>query len=161
MTCGSIRSGLRKTPSPPLALSHSHISLMLKSLSAAFAGERVGPIAKQCRAGSPPHWGEQLSFLSYGFGLPFSAAVEHGIEGDDELSHDRDDGDLGLLAGSAEALLEGLEVGVPDGGGLSGHEEDASTIAAAAADTAQAAHFAAVGGVGHGADEGGALAGGC
>src|SRR5258708_20293283 len=120
---------------------------------------------------SPPHlrgrgWGpshlrwegEQLSFLSYGFGLPFSAAAEHGIEGDDELSHDRDDGDLGLLAGGAEALLEGLEVGVPDGGGLSGHEEDASNIGAAAEDTAQAAHFAAVEVVGHDADEGGDLA---
>src|SRR5882757_5445253 len=63
MTCGSIRSGLGRTPSPPLALSHSHISLMLKSLSAAFAGERVGPIAKQCRAGSPPHLGEVVGVM--------------------------------------------------------------------------------------------------
>jgi hypothetical protein len=34
---------------------------------------------------------------------------DHGVERDDELSHDRDDGDLGLLGGGDQALLERFE----------------------------------------------------
>jgi hypothetical protein len=64
---------------------------------------------------------------SSGFGLPASAVAEHGVEGGDHLAHDGDDHDLGLLAGSGEALVECFEGGVATAGAEGSHVEDVST----------------------------------
>src|SRR5260370_516203 len=66
-------------------------ALMLIPLSArVFAG---GEVVR----GNPRTGVSNCLFRSSSFSLPFGAAADHGIERDDELSHDRDDDDLGLL----------------------------------------------------------------
>ena len=47
-----------------------------------------------------------------GYGLPFAVCAEQGVDERDQLAHDGDDGDLVLLAAGAEALEEGLHLGI-------------------------------------------------
>ncbi len=81
--------------------------------------------------------------------------ADHGVEGNDKLSHDGDDGHFGLLAGVEQASFEGLESGIEHGGGLGSHEENASDGGSAAKDVAQAFHLAAVEVVRNDANQGG------
>ena len=45
-------------------------------------------------------------------GLPFAVGAEQGVDERDQLAHDGDHGDLMLLAAGAEALEEGLHLGI-------------------------------------------------
>ncbi len=103
----------------------------------------------------PPHSnGEQLSCCRCRW-LPRGIVADHGVEGNDKLSHDGDDGHFGLLAGVEQASFEGLESGIEHGGGLGSHEENASDGGSAAKDVAQAFHLAAVEVVRNDANQGG------
>ena len=81
---------------------------------------------------------------SSALGLPASAVAEHGVEGGDHLAHDGDDDDLGLLAGSGEALVECFEGGVATAGAEGSHVEDVSDRHASAVDAAVSPQLAAV-----------------
>ena len=76
-----------------------------------------------------------------------------GIEGDEELSGDRDEGELGRLAGLSEALVELSERRVESRGRHRGQVEHGSHGSAATADTSGAPERAAVAGEGCEADE--------
>ena len=81
---------------------------------------------------------------SSGLGLPASAVAQHGVERGDHLAHDGDNDDLGLLAGSGEALVECFEGGVVTASAEGRHVEDVSDRHAAAVDAAMSAELAAV-----------------
>ena len=49
---------------------------------------------------------------SGGARLPFAVGAEQGVDERDQLAHDGDHGDLVLLAAGAEALEEGLHLGI-------------------------------------------------
>ena len=70
--------------------------------------------------------------------------AQHRVERGQQLAHDRDDGDLGLLALGQQALLEGLRDRVVQGGGLGCHEPDVANPGPTAEDAARATHAAAV-----------------
>ena len=53
---------------------------------------------------------------SSGVGPPASAVAQHSVERGDNLAHDGDKDDLGLLAGGGEAVVECFEGGVVTGG---------------------------------------------
>ena len=58
--------------------------------------------------------------------------AEHGVEGDDELSHGGEDGELGGLSVGGEALKEAVQgMVLAAQGGEGGHVEDLSHVAAA------------------------------
>lgn len=65
---------------------------------------------------------------------PFPAVAEEGVGQDEELSHDRDQGELLRLAGGDEPLVGGAEVGVEAGRDQRRHVEGAAQVRPAAAD---------------------------
>ena len=88
--------------------------------------------------------------------VPGLIAREHGVEDNDQLAHAGDEGDLGLLAPGAQALVVGLEHRIVLGGGAHDrHKEELAELAASAPDVALAFALAAVVVEGRGADEGG------
>src|SRR3569833_4354786 len=102
----------------------------------------------------PIHMGSNCLSLGDSW-QPRGVVSDHGVERNDELAHDGDDGDLWLLADGNEPLLEGFEGGIEPGGDLSGHEEAAPDGGPAAEDAAQAYHPSTVEVVGDDADQGG------
>jgi hypothetical protein len=90
-------------------------------------------------------------------GLPRLSVAQDGVEDGDELSHEGDEGDLGLLAGGQETLSEGLEDRVVQGAGEGGHVGDIADRLSAAEDVSLSAQDPAVEGVGRDPDEGGRL----
>ena len=69
---------------------------------------------------------------------PASIGFEQGVRGDDELSHDGGDGDLGGLPGSNELLIFCLEIGIVPGGDEGRHIESLPHVGASATDEALA-----------------------
>src|SRR4051812_25285032 len=69
---------------------------------------------------------------------PWSSAGEDGVDEDDELAGAGHDGEAVGLAGFTQALVEGLEIGVPFDGGLSAGEEGGARAGTAAFDMALA-----------------------
>jgi hypothetical protein len=49
--------------------------------------------------------------------FPGAVVSDEDVREDDELAHDRDERDLGGLAFGAEAIVDGLEIGVEARGG--------------------------------------------
>ena len=92
--------------------------------------------------------------------IPFLSVAEHGAEDCEDLPGHGDDCDLWLLAGSDEALMEGLEDGIGSAGGEGGHVDDPSHFGTTAPDAALPAEHAGVVVVGGEADQGGDLAAG-
>ena len=80
--------------------------------------------------------------------LPEAVLCDEGVGEDDELSHDGDEGDLGLFSCGAELVIDGLEVWIAARGGKGGHVEGAAQLRASAADMAGAGLFAAIAGDG-------------
>ena len=85
---------------------------------------------------------------------------DEGVGEDDELSHDGDEGDLGLFSCGAESVIDGLEVWIAARGGKGGHGEGAAQLRASAADMAGAGLLAAIAGDGGEAGDHGGLVGG-
>ena len=83
-------------------------------------------------------------FCSGGFGLPRDIVAEHGIEGCDHLSHDRDDGDFGLFVGGGEAIVEDFESWVVSACAESSHVEDVTDWHTTTVDAAMSPEPAAV-----------------
>lgn len=69
---------------------------------------------------------------------PRLVCAQDGVEGCDELSHDRDDGDLWLFSGLDEALFEGCHDRVVITGDEGGHVGDVADRLAAAEDAPSA-----------------------
>src|SRR5258705_4860152 len=80
-------------------------------------------------------WREQPSLMSELCVVPWLIVSEHGVKGDDQLSHDGDDGDLWSFAGVAQSLIERLEDRVAPAGDHCGHEGDVAQRFAAPEDT--------------------------
>ena len=57
---------------------------------------------------------------------PFLLVAQHGVQCCQQLAHDRDNGDLGRLAGSQQTLLERLQDRIAHRRGLRCHEQDAA-----------------------------------
>src|SRR3954449_11800491 len=89
--------------------------------------------------------------------LPASAVAQHRVQHGDHLTHDGDKDDLGLLAGSGEAVVEGFEGGVVTAGVEVGYVEDVSDRQASAVDASMSPELAAVEVVWRETDEGGDL----
>ncbi len=85
--------------------------------------------------------------------VPDGTISGDGVEGDEELSCDRDEGELGRLAGLSEALVELSERRVEARGGHRGQVQDGSHGGAATANPSSAPKCSAVSGEGCDADE--------
>src|SRR4051812_49548192 len=94
---------------------------------------------------------------SSGLGLPASAVAQHSVHHGDHLTHDGDKDDLGLLAGSGEAVVEGFEGGVVTAGTEGRHVEDVSDRHASALNALMFPWVAAVEIVLGGTHQGGGL----
>jgi hypothetical protein len=81
---------------------------------------------------------EHLCLASSVIWLPGAVLCDEGVGEDDELSHDGDEGDLGLFSCGAESVIDGLEVWIAARGGKGGHGEGAAQLRASAADMAGA-----------------------
>src|SRR4029077_3068914 len=81
---------------------------------------------------------------SGGFRLPFNIVAEHGVEGCDHLSHDRNDDDLGLLIGGSETFVEGFEGRVVSASAEGRHVEDVTDRHTTTVDTAMSPELAAI-----------------
>jgi hypothetical protein len=90
---------------------------------------------------------------AWGLWLPETVLADEGVGQNQQLAHDRGEGDLGLFAGGAQASIEGSKVVIAAAGGEGGHVEDGPHRGAAASDVAFTAAFAAVGSNGRQAGE--------
>ena len=77
--------------------------------------------------------GLKVSLMS-GTGLPDAIVADEDVGEDDELAHDGDERDLCGLPLGAEAIVDGLEVGVEARGRERRQVKGAAEVAAAAAD---------------------------
>src|SRR4051794_34385386 len=93
---------------------------------------------------------------SSGLGLPASAVAQHSVQHGDHLTHDGDKDDLGLLAGSGEAV-EGFEGGGVTAGAEGRHVEGVLDRDGSAVDASMSPELAAVEVVWRETDEGGDL----
>ena len=81
---------------------------------------------------------------SGGFRLPINIVAEHGVEGCDHLSHDRNDDDLGLFIGGSETFVEGFEGRGVSASAEGRHVEDVTDRHTTTVDTAMSPELAAI-----------------
>src|SRR5262249_2544064 len=111
-------------------------------------------------AARPRRRGDRVSNCVVGSGgswLPCSTIAEHGVEGCDHFSHDRDYDDLGFFVGGGEAFVEGFEGGTVTACAGGGHVGDVTDRHPTTVDAAVSLELAAVEVIGCEADEGGDL----
>src|SRR5947209_9250398 len=76
--------------------------------------------------------------------LPVFAVADHGVEGDDEFSHDGDDDDLWPFACGLESFFEGAEGRVGFTGDQGSHVGDVAQVSSPTEDMSLSAQQAAV-----------------
>ena len=129
--------------------------LVINLKTAKALGLNVPPIAAR-----PRRRGDRMSNCVVGSGglrLPCSIVAEHGVEGCDHFSHDRDDDDLGFLVGGGETFVEGFEGGVVSACAEGRHVEDITDRHPTTVDTAMSPELAAIEVIWCETDEGGDL----
>ena len=124
-------------------LQFTHLRLLRKPVCSQFCKRENAPFSHLGEKVSAKLTDEQPCLGCHGFD-PWASSGEDEVGGLDELSHDGDDCDLGLLALGDEAVGEGSELWIALPGGQSGQVEQAPWSSAAADDEAGALELGGV-----------------